>query len=233
MYGVIYKKIQRPAKKLVNEFKGLPSSVVSDVMNRMNAMHAEIKPIIEDVNIAGPAVTVQCIVGDNLIIHKAIYIAQPGDVLTVDVRGHKDTSVWGNIMTKACMFRGIEAVVIDGSIRDIRENKEDRYPIFCRGVAPAGSHKRCAGNINIPIQCGGVCVNPGDIIVGDDDGVVVVPQKSAEMVLRKAKEKVEEEKRWLNGIRQGKSTLEVIGLDKKIDELNIKIKEKQDGDIIW
>ena len=224
MSGLIYTKIQRAPKKLVNQFKVLPSSVVSDVMNRMNGMHADIKPIIEGANVAGSAVTVQCIVGDNLIVHKAIYVAEPGDIIVVDVRGHKDTSVWGNIMTKACMLRGIEAVVIDGSIRDVLENKEDGYPIFCRGVAPAGSHKHCAGNINAPIQCGGVHVNPGDIIVGDDDGVVVVPRNRAEEVLKKAEEKVKTEKRWLNGIRQGKSTLEVIGLDKKLDKLDIKIE---------
>jgi 4-hydroxy-4-methyl-2-oxoglutarate aldolase len=224
MSGIIYTKIERVPQKLVDEYKLLPTSVVSDVMNRMNAMHAEIKPIIEGVNVAGSAVTVQCIVGDNLIVHKAIYVAKHGDVIVVDVRGHKDTSVWGNIMTKACMLRGIEAVVIDGSIRDVLENKKDGYPIFCRGIAPAGSHKNCAGNINVPIQCGGIHINPGDIIVGDDDGVAVVPRNEAEMVLIKAKEKVESEKRWLNGIRQGKSTLEVIGLDKKLGNLDIKIK---------
>ena len=224
MSGVIYTKIKRAPKELIDEFKVLPTTIVSDAMNRMNSMSAEIKPIIEDVNIAGSAVTTQCIAGDNLMIHKAIYVAEPEDVIVVDARGHKDTAVWGNIMTKACKIRGIVAVVIDGSIRDIRENRDEEFPIFCKGVVPAGSQKSWGGNINVPIQCGGAHVDPGDIIVGDDDGVVVVPRNIAKEVLQKAKERVKMEEEWINEIQKGETTLEVIGLDKKLDELGIEIK---------
>jgi len=227
MPGVIKTNIKRAPKELIDEFKVLSTAIVSDAMNRMNSMSAEIKPIIGDVNIAGSAVTVQCIAGDNLMIHKAIYIAEPGDVIVIDARGHKDTAVWGNIMTKACKIRGIEAVVIDGSIRDIRENKEEKYPIFCKGVVPAGSQKRWGGNINVPIQCGGAHVDPGDIIVGDDDGVVVVPRNIAKEVLKKAKERAKTEEEWINEIQKGKTTLKVIGLDKKLDELGVEIKREE------
>jgi len=227
MPGVIKTNIKRAPKELIDEFKVLSTAIVSDAMNRMNSMSAEIKPIIGDVNIAGSAVTVQCIAGDNLMIHKAIYIAEPGDVIVIDARGHKDTAVWGNIMTKACKIRGIEAVVIDGSIRDIRENKEEKYPIFCKGVVPAGSQKSWGGNINVPIQCGGAHVDPGDIIVGDDDGVVVVPRNIAKEVLKKAKERAKTEEEWINEIQKGKTTLEVIGLDKKLDELGVEIKREE------
>jgi len=227
MSEVIYTNIKRVPKELIDEFKVLSTAIVSDAMNRMNSMSAEIKPIIGDVNISGSAVTVQCIAGDNLMIHKAIYVAEPGDVIVVDARGHKNTSVWGNIMTKACKIREIEAVVIDGSIRDVRENKEEKYPIFCKGVVPAGSQKNWGGNINVPIQCGGAPVNPGDIIVGDDDGVVVVPRNVAKEVLQKVKERVRMEEKWINEIQKGMTTLEVIGLDKKLDELGIEIKEEE------
>jgi len=227
MPGVIKANIKRAPKELIDEFKVLSTAIVSDAMNRMNSMSAEIKPIIEDVNIAGSAVTVQCIAGDNLMIHKAIYIAEPGDIIVIDARGHKDTAVWGNIMTKACKIRGIEAVVIDGSIRDIRENKEEKYPIFCKGVVPAGSQKSWGGNINVPIQCGGAHVDPGDIIVGDDDGVVVVPRNIAKEVLQKAKERAKTEEEWINEIQKGKTTLKVIGLDKKLDELGVEIKREE------
>ena len=227
MSEVIYTNIKRVSKELIDEFKVLSTAIVSDAMNRMNSMSAEIKPIIGDVNISGSAVTVQCIAGDNLMIHKAIYVAEPGDVIVVDARGHKNTSVWGNIMTKACKIREIEAVVIDGSIRDVRENKEEKYPIFCKGVVPAGSQKNWGGNINVPIQCGGAPVNPGDIIVGDDDGVVVVPRNVAKEVLQKVKERVRMEEKWINEIQKGMTTLEVIGLDKKLDSLGIDIKEDQ------
>jgi 4-hydroxy-4-methyl-2-oxoglutarate aldolase len=223
MPGIIKSKIKRPPKELITEFKALPTGVISDAMNRMNCMHAEIKPIMESEGVAGPAITVQCMVGDNLIIHQAIYVAEPEDILVIDARGHKDTSVWGSIMTKAALLRGIKAVVIDGSIRDLKENREAGLPIFCRGVVPAGSQKSWGGNINVPIHCAGVRVNPGDIIVGDNDGVVVVPADMALEILEKAKETVRREKEWVNSIESGKTTLEVIGLSKKINELGLKI----------
>jgi regulator of RNase E activity RraA len=224
MAGIINSKIKRPPNKLITEFEELNTSIISDTMNRMNSMKAEIKPIIEiDRAVAGPAVTVQCIVGDNLMIHQAMYIAQPGDILVIDARGHKDTSVWGAIMTKACMVRGVKAVVIDGSIRDLRENREMGFPIFCLGVVPAGSQKNWGGNINVPIHCGGVEVSPGDIIVGDSDGVVVVPADIAAEVLAMAQRRVAMEAEWIKGIESGKTTLEVIGLDKKLKELGITV----------
>jgi len=225
MTGIINSKIERPPKGLITEFEALSTGIVSDTMGRLNSMRAEIKPVIElNHVIAGPAVTVQCIVGDNLMIHQAIYIAQPGDILVIDARGHKDTSVWGAIMTKAAMRRGIKAVVIDGTTRDLRENKEMGFPIFCLGVVPAGSQKNWAGNINVPVHCGGAEVSPGDTIVGDDDGVVVVPAGMTAEVLEKAKRRVAMEGEWIKGIESGKTTLEVIGLDKKLFELDIETR---------
>lgn len=225
MAGTINSKIKRPPKELVAEFEKLSTSTISDAMNRLNSMKADIKPIIEmGHGVAGPAVTVQCIVGDNLIIHRAIYVAQPGDILVIDARGHKDTSVWGAIMTRAARIRGIRAVVLDGTTRDLRENREMEFPIFCLGAVPAGSQKSWAGNINVTIQCGGAAVSPGDIIVGDDDGVVVVPADIAEKVLAAAKKRVVLEKKWIKDLESGKTTLEVIGLDKKLAELDIEIR---------
>jgi 4-hydroxy-4-methyl-2-oxoglutarate aldolase len=226
MSGIINSKIERPAKELIAEFEAFSTSIISDSMGRMNAMRAGIKPISEVEHvIAGPAVTVQCVVGDNLMIHQAIYIAQPGDVLVIDARGHKDTSVWGAIMTKASMLRGIKAVVIDGTARDLKECREMGLPIFCLGAVPAGSQKNWGGNINVVIHCGGVPVSPGDIIVGDNDGVVVVPAGMARDVLERAKERARVEEEWRKGLESGKTTLEVIGLDKKLKELGIRVDE--------
>ncbi|MFC1963392.1 RraA family protein [Chloroflexota bacterium] len=224
MAWIINSEIERPPKELLTEFETLPTSVISDSMNRVNSMKAEIKPILEMGNIAGPAITVQCVVGDNLIIHRAIYIAQPGDILIIDAKGHKDTSVWGSVMSKACLHRGIKAVVIDGTIRDLKENRELRFPIYCLGVVPVGSQKSWGGNINVPINCAGVQVSPGDIVIGDEDGVVVVPIGRATEILEGAKRRIAMEKEWIKGIENGKTTLEVIGLDKKLSELDFELK---------
>jgi len=121
--------------------------------------------------------------------------------------------------------RGIRAVVLDGTTRDINENREMRFPVFCLGVVPAGSQKNWGGNINIPIHCAGVAVNPGDIVVGDSDGVVVVPADRAVEILDAAKSKARAEERWITEIEGGKSTLEIIGLDKKLKKYYLQKSE--------
>jgi 4-hydroxy-4-methyl-2-oxoglutarate aldolase len=222
---IINTHIDRPSEDLIREFETLSTGIVSDTMDRLNCMKAEIKPLVSlPHTIAGPAVTVQCIVGDNLMIHKAIYIAQAGDILVIDSRGHKDTSVWGAVMTRAAKIRGIKAVVIDGTIRDTRENRELGLPIFSLGAVPAGSQKNWPANINVPISCGGAEVSPGDILIGDDDGVVVVPAKKAKKVLEEAKDRVKMEEKWVKGLESGKTTLEVLDLQGKIDKLSLDIR---------
>lgn len=227
MNGVVYKKIKRVKKEIIEDFKEIPTTIASDAMNRTNAMRASIKPLIENVHIVGSAITVKCMVGNNIMAHQAIYLAELGDVIVIDARGHVDTSVWGGIQTLACKSRGISGVVIDGAVRDIQDIRKQQYPVFCTGVVPAGPHKGWGDSINIPIQCGGVPVNPGDLIIGDDDGVVVIPRKEAEDVLKRAKEKIKTEEKWIRGIKGGKTTLEVIELDKKIKELGVKIFEEE------
>lgn len=224
MSGIIYKKISRPPKELIVAFKDIPTSIASDSMNRMNCMHASIKPVIENVSIVGPAVTVKSMVGDNIMSHYAICEAEPGDLLVIDARGHMDTSVWGFIQTTACKLKGIEAVIIDGTIRDIREIRDSHFPIFCKGATPAGPHKGWGGSINEPIQCGGVPVDPGDIIIGDDDGVVVIPQRIAQEVLERSKKRLEMEKEWMQKLNRGLSTVEIFGFDRKIKQLGIEVK---------
>ncbi len=221
--GVVNTKIERPAPELLKQFKGLPTSIISDAMNRSNTMHAEIKCLNSNIKMIGTGVTVKGMVGCNIMSHKAIYVAEPGDVIVFDARGHKDTSVWGFLQTKACMLRGIAGVVIDGSVRDSREIRESGFPVFCRGVNPAGPHKGWGDSINVPIQCGGVPVDPGDIVVGDDDGVVVVPGSEAAEILERAHSAMRKEEHWFKQLEEGKTTLEILHLQEKIEELGVKL----------
>jgi regulator of RNase E activity RraA len=223
MTGIIYKKINRAEKIVIEDFGKISTTIISDAMNRTNVMKASIKPLIENVRIAGNAITVKCIVGDNIMTHMAIYLAMAGDIIVIDGKGYADKSIWGGIQTEVSKDRGIEGIVIDGSIRDIQDVKKLQYPVFCSGVTSAGPHKGWGDSINVPIQCGGVPVHPGDIIVGDDDGVVVVPLKDANEVLEKAKEIMKLEEGWMKKIEDGKTTLEATGLDKKFNEMNVKI----------
>ena len=223
MTGIIYKKINRAEKNVIEDFGKISTTVISDAMNRTNVMKASIKPLIENVRIAGNAITVKCIVGDNIMTHMAIYLAMAGDIIVIDGKGYADKSIWGGIKKEVSKDRGIEGIVIDGSIRDIQDVKKLQYPVFCSGVTSAGPHKGWGDSINVPIQCGGVPVHPGDIIVGDDDGVVVVPLKDANEVLEKARERRKLEEGWMKKIGAGKPTLEATGLDKKLNEMNVKI----------
>lgn len=192
------------------------------MMNRSQYMAAGIKCLLSETHIAGQAITIDNMVGNNLMSHMALGIAQPGDVIVIDAKGHLDTSVWGGIQTISAKKNGLAGVVIDGTVRDRKEIVGLGFPVFCRGVTGKGAHKGWADNINVPISCGGVPVLPGDLILGDDDGVAVIPFDQAEAVLATSRKRMEEEKEWIRGIEAGQSTLEAINLRKNIDFLKIE-----------
>jgi len=221
--GVVHTKIKRPSPEILEQFRKLPTSIISDAMNRSNAMHAEIKGLNSNIKMVGTAVTVKGMVGCNLMSHKAIYVAGPGDVIVFDARRHMDTSVWGFFQTKACVLRGIAGVVIDGSVRDSLEIRQSGFPVFCRGITPAGPHKGWGDSVNVSIQCGGVPVSPGDIIVGDDDGVIVVPGSQAREILKKADAEVRKEENWFKRLDEGQTTLDILSIDEKIAEMRVKV----------
>lgn len=222
MPAVVYREIQRPASEVIAAYHEIPASIASDVLNRMNVMHASIKPLVNNVHLVGPAVTVKCMVGDNIMTHHAIYVAQPGDVLVIDARGHVHTSVWGGIQTFACRQRGIAGVIVDGSVRDLKDIRRIGVPVFCLGVTPAGPHKGWGGSINEPIQCGGVAVMPGDLIVADDDGVTVVPREQAERLIPVCRRRMAEEDDWVRRVGAGEATTRILGLDEKLEKLGVE-----------
>jgi len=225
MGGLIIKKIKRLSLQEIERFKHIPTTILSDCMNRMQAMKAEIKPLIPVERIAGSAVTVEETAGGNLMSHYAMYIAEPGDIIVIDAKGYRNRSCWGGIQTFVCKERGIEGLVIDGTIRDVSDVRRLNYPVFCLGVTPAGPLKGWSGNINTPIQCGGVVVHPGDIIVGDEDGVVVIPLKYADRVYEAAVKRLNMEEEWVERIKRGEKTTDILGFDKKLREMNVEIKD--------
>ena len=208
--SLIIEKIERPSKDIINELAKFPTALLSDAMEKSQAMHSEIKPVIPIDKIIGPAITARTMVADYLTPVAAIDYAEPGDVLVIDVRGHRDTAIWGELASTSCKSRGIAAVIIDGAIRDVAGINEIQFPVFARAVTPNAGDCSVLGDINIPIQCGGVLVNPGDIVVADPDGVVIVPANRAIQVLEKVKkqEKIEEKIRQL--MSQGLSCYEAL-----------------------
>jgi len=199
-------------KKYLEELKQIPTSILSDVMNRMNCMDAGIKAIQKNVNMVGTAFTVKSMVGGNWGTHKALTMIKENEVLVVDARKHVDTSVWGYLQTSAAIKRRVAGVVIDGAIRDCQEIGRCQLPVFCRGVTPAGPHKGWKDDINIQIQCAGVVVNPGDFIKGDDDGVVVIRKTEIEKILELASDRLKKENEWFEKLEKGMNTFDIIGL---------------------
>jgi len=213
--------IERPSKEVVQEFQQLPASMVSDCLNRLGYMHMGLRNLTPGRRFAGTAITVEEVEGGNLMVHAALELLQPGDVLVVDAKGSTSRSCLGGLQLRMAQLRLAAAVVVYGCIRDMEELDRLSIPVFALGAVPAGPLKGWAGNINYPVSCAGAVVLPGDIVVGDDDGVVVVPSDLATEVLAQAKQRQEMEKRWFEQVEKGVATLDAVNLRKKLEEFHI------------
>ena len=209
-------------KEVLEKLQKLPTGNVADSNTsapRQGVMDSGIKPLDPKSHVVGRAVTARCYPGDNLALHQAIYTAEAGDVLILDCHGYTEAGHFGDIMALACQVRGIAGVVIDGSCRDAEDIKALGLPVFVRALNPSGTVKKSLGEVNVPVNCGGIRVNPGDIILGDCDGVVVVPQEFEDEVFAKAQEKFDKEQHIVEQLKAGKTTLEVYGFNDLIEKL--------------
>jgi 4-hydroxy-4-methyl-2-oxoglutarate aldolase len=186
MYGHIYHTIARPDPPTIAGFADILAATLSDAMGRHGVLSSDIRPMFENIRMVGTALTVLCFPGDNLMTHKALQMVQPGDVLVID-DGDFNTGCFGHRSALTARTRGGVGVVVSGSVRDVAMLRQDRFPVFARSVSPRAPQKNTPGSINVPVQIGGIVVGPGDIVVGDDDGVVVVPRAMAQEVLTKAR----------------------------------------------
>ena len=186
----IFTKRQMPDKTLIERLAQIPAANIADTMGRSCAMHPRIRLMSGFSGIfAGPALTVKARAGDNLFIHQALDMAEPGDVIVVSNEEDQRRSLMGEIMfTYAMNQRRLGGLVLDGPVRDVDALRAMPLPVYATGSTPGGPYKEGPGEINVPIACGGVSVNPGDIILGDLDGIIVIPQKDAQAVLEAAEE---------------------------------------------
>lgn len=182
------------------------AAIFSDVNGRTGAMHGRIAALRPEMKLAGPALTVEVRPGDNLMIHAAIAMAQPGDVLVIDGKGDQTSALMGTLMMSACQVRKLGGVVVDGAVRDSIELAEMGFPVFAAGTNPNGPTKNVAGRIGHPISCGGVTVHAGDLIVADADGVVVLEREKVDALLPLAARKVADEAARIEQIRSGNTS---------------------------
>jgi RraA family protein len=193
---------------------------LSDSMERLYAGGPQLRPMHREGKLAGPAYTVKTTPGDNLLVHKALDSAQKGDVIVVDAGGICENAIIGELMMSRARQRGVAGIVIWGAIRDSAEIGAGTYPVYASGVTHRGPYKNGPGEINVPINMGGMAVNPGDIIIGDADGLVAIPQDQAERVLASAKSILEKETAAMKQILAG--TVDRSWVDKALREKGYK-----------
>ncbi len=220
MRKIINQRDKAPDPEILQGFKDLlkiysPSCVVADAQERAGVMHSYITPLTTDTRFVGPALTVRLEPGNQVDCLDALAVAQEGDVIVVDAAGETETSIWGGLMAGLCNMKGVVGAVVDGAIRDTDEIRDLGFFIFSKAIVPRSTHTPYSGRmepieINVPIQCAGVVVNPGDIVLGDEIGVTVVPLEHAAEILEKAREQADKEEQTRARIREGKSVEELL-----------------------
>lgn len=210
---------QRPPQEVVRAFRELlkfdsVTCALSDCMGRFGGMTADMRPLGEAVRFAGPAVTARTLASDLAAVFKAIDISQPGDVVVVDAHGSRDTAFWGENMTISAQNRGVAGAVIDGACRDVVEIRRLKFPLFSKGAVPNVAAIAGYGEVNVRIQCAGQAVAPGDIIVADENGVVVVPAAAADDLLHRTRRLLETEHILQERLREGATIGELVEIDK-------------------
>lgn len=209
-------EIARPTPERVASLTSYTTCNIADGMQKMYVMDSGIKAVGPAEKICGPAVTVQISLGDNLMLHKALGLVRPGDVLVVNAQGCTAFSACGGIMMLRMKKLGVQGIVVDGSVRDIEDIREIGLPVYARGTVPQGGGKSGPGQVNFPVACGGIAVMPGDVIVADENGVVCVPQDDIEEVAAGVRAKLKKEEKSYAEIGAG------IFVKSDVDELLAK-----------
>ena len=224
---VVIKDFKRPDRELVDQFKDVAVANLDDVMNRISAVDPAIVPT-NGSPLLGTAFTVKVPAGDNLFFHIAMDLAKPGDVIVIDAGGDTRRSTFGELMVTYCRMRGIAGIVVDGAIRDVDAmQKLDDFNIYARGVTPDGPYKNGPGEINTPVSVGGRTVYPGDIVLGDADGVIFVRPSEAPALLE-AVHTIENNEANILKTMEADGTYIRPWVDKKVAEIGVEFLDYAD-----
>jgi 4-hydroxy-4-methyl-2-oxoglutarate aldolase len=205
----------------LHALRQLGAATIYEAQGAKGALDSGIKPIAPGMRLAGPALTVDTRPADNLMLHYAMLKARPGDVLVVDAKGFLEAGVWGDVFTEQAQRIGLAGLVIHGAVRDAAAMTEAGFPVFSRGLSIKGTGKHQPGRLNVTVTIGDVGIDPGDIIVGDQDGVVVVRRHEVDAVLLKSRQREEKEAQFRQRIRDGATTVELLGLEETLRRLQL------------
>lgn len=209
---------RRPDAILLSAFGIASSAQIADCMSRLGAMDSGIKPVWAAPRVIGSALTVWCHSGDNLMLHKALSLAVPGDIVVMNTQGNVANSGFGELIATSAVKIGVRAVIVDGTVRDAEALQALKLPVYSRGLCPNGCNKDGAGEVGAIVACGGVAVRPGDVVIADRDGVTVVPLEDAPEVARLSAAQLEREQKRLAEIEKG------VLVRPEIDEMLRKLK---------
>ena len=202
----------------IEALKKLGSATIHEAQGRRGAMDSGIKPIDPGMRLAGRVFTVDSEPADNLMLHYALTHIAAGDILVVDAKGFMESGIWGDVMTAGAIAKGVGGLVVDGAVRDAQSMVDIGFPVFSRGLSIKGSGKRQVGKVQKPILCGGTIVRPGDIIIGDRDGLVIVDPAEIDEVLRLSEAREDNEAKLRQRLTDGETTYDIMGLDKYIPD---------------
>ncbi len=217
----VFRNSTRPSPVLLDRFRQVPTGNVCDAMDRFGALDYRIRPLDPSSVLCGPALTVRTRPCDNLVVYQAMREAKPGDVLVIATYEHLRGSSVGDLVVNIAKRFGVAGIVCDGLCRDAAGIRGLGLPVFVRGTCPSSPFKDGPGEINAPISCGGITVHPGDIVIGDEDGVVVVPQRDAEAVSVRLEDVALKEERTLAAIESG--TLISPAIEQRLEEVGVEI----------
>lgn len=221
----VYEQIERPAPDLIEKLSRFGVSTIHEADRRRGYMHG-IAPVVPGLSICGPAVTSLDHTGDNLMIHAALEVCRPGDVLVATTLSPSTHGMFGDLLATLCQARGLAGVILDAGARDVRDLREMRFPIWTRTISSQGAAKSNAGWVNVPVICGQMSVRPGDVIAADDDGVVVIPRERMKTVIAAAQAREDAESKSRERFARGELSLDVANLRPLLDRLGVRYPDR-------
>jgi 4-hydroxy-4-methyl-2-oxoglutarate aldolase len=222
MKPIVVRNIERPDAGLIRKLGEFGVATVHEAQGRKGLMLPYMRPIYPAARVAGPAVTAYCHAGDNLMIHAAIEVCRPGDVMVVTTQSESSDGMFGELLATSFRAHRIAGIVIEAGVRDVADLTEMKFPAFSKAISSQGTVKETAGSVNIDVVCAGATVHPGDVIVGDVDGVVVVERREVAEVVRLCEERLAKEAKNRERLKAGELGLDMYGLRAKLKALGVE-----------